>query len=207
MLASQAESELENGKSDLAILLALAALEEYPYTSQAEHALGQAVSYNRSLNTYEGHSAAVTGSDYSSDGKRVATISNDNRVQIWDSVSGELIRQINLPKGITGNIYDWGMTVKWSPDDRYLLIISGDRFLTGSQDYDLFLWDVETGEQVTSFEIQNSAPSPSAGLGTSIQHFMTGAEWSGIGATGWTQWWCEPGCLGTTQQPDRYSWR
>jgi WD40 repeat protein len=175
LLASQAESELEDGKSDLAILLALAALEEYPYTAQAEHALGQAVTYNRSLNIYEGHSAAVTGADWSSDGTRVATISTDNSVHIWDAATGELIRKINLPKGITGNVYDWGLTVKWTPDDQYLLTISGDRYLTGSQDYDLFLWDVQTGEQTVSVEVQNSRPSSSAGLGTNIEHFMTGA--------------------------------
>lgn len=175
LLASQAESELENGKSDLAILLALAALQEYPYTAQAEHALGQAVTYNRSLNIYEGHSSAVTGADWSSDGKQVATISADNSVHIWDASTGELIRQINLPKGITGNIYDWGLTVKWTPDNRYLLTISGDRFLTGSQDYDLFIWDVKTGEQITAVEVQNTIP-PSAGeMGTTGQHFMTGA--------------------------------
>ncbi len=175
LLASQAESELENGKSDLAILLALAALQNYPYTSQAEHALGQAVTYNRSLNIYEGHSAAVTGADWSSDGKRVATISNDNSVHIWDASTGELIRQINLPKGITGNIYDWGLTVKWSPDDQYLLTISGDRFLTGSQDYDLFLWDVKTGEQVSALEVQNATPPSTGEMGTAGQHFLTGA--------------------------------
>ncbi|MFO7477193.1 MAG: hypothetical protein R6X03_02380, partial [Methyloceanibacter sp.] len=58
-------------------------------------------------------------------------------------------------KGITGNIYDMGLAVQWSPDNRYLLTLSGDRFMTGSQDYDLFLWDVETGQQAAAREVQN----------------------------------------------------
>ena len=61
LLAGQAETELTNGFHDRAVLLAMAALEEFPYTSQAEHALGQAVTYNRSLVVYQGHTSAVTG--------------------------------------------------------------------------------------------------------------------------------------------------
>jgi WD40 repeat protein/DNA-binding SARP family transcriptional activator len=176
LLASQAESELGSGNADRAILLALAALENYPYTAQAEHALGQAVTYNRALALYEGHGAAITSAAWSSDGRRIATSSNDNSVHIWDPATGEPIRHINLPEGITGNIYDWALSVKWSPDDRYLLTISGDRFLTGSQDFDLILWNVETGEQVTAQEVHNTIPPSTGKLGTTSQlRFMTGA--------------------------------
>jgi WD40 repeat protein/tRNA A-37 threonylcarbamoyl transferase component Bud32/energy-coupling factor transporter ATP-binding protein EcfA2 len=175
LLASQAESELEDGNTDRAILLALEALENYPYTPQAEHALGQAVTYNRALGFYEGHTAAVTGADWSSDGSRIATSSTDNSVHIWDPSTGETITEINLPEGITGNIFDWGLAVKWSYDDRYLLTISGDRFLLGSQDYDLILWDAETGEQVATQEVQNATP-PDAGDSPSwFYHYTTGA--------------------------------
>jgi WD40 repeat protein len=175
LLASQAESEITSGNTDRAVLLALAALENYPYTTQAEHALGQAVTYNRSLALYEGHTAAVTGAAWSSDGSRIATSSSDNSVHIWEADTGELIRKIDLPKGITGNIYDMALAVQWSPADRYLLTISGDRFTTGSQDFDLFLWDVETGQPAAAREVQNSTP-PSAGeLGTTLVHFTSGA--------------------------------
>jgi WD40 repeat protein len=157
------------------VLLALAALENYPYTPQAEHALGQAVTYNRALALYEGHTAAVTGAAWSSDGSRIATSSFDNSVHIWEADTGQLIRQIDLPRGITGNIYDMGLAVQWSPDDRYLLTLSGDRFMTGSQDYDLILWEVETGQQVTALEVQNNTPPSTGELGTTGAHFTTGA--------------------------------
>jgi WD40 repeat protein len=175
LLASQAETELESGNTDRAILLALEALENYPYTPQAEHALGQAVTYNRALQIYEGHTAAVTGAAWSSDGKQIATSSTDNTVQIWDSASGELIRGINLPEGITGNQFDWGLTVKWSPDNHHVLTISGDRFLLGSQDYDLILWDAQSGEQVAVQEVQNSVPPDAGDTSTWFYHYTTGA--------------------------------
>jgi hypothetical protein len=47
LLAAQAESQAADGYYDRAVLLALEALDNYPYTAQAEHALGQAVTYNR----------------------------------------------------------------------------------------------------------------------------------------------------------------
>ncbi len=175
LLASQAESELEDGFSDRAVLLALEALENYPYTAQAEHALGQAVTYNRALELYEGHVSAVTGAAWSSDGARIATTDTDNSVHIWDPNTGEMITQINLPEGITGNINDWGLTVKWSPDDRYLLTISGDRWLLGSQEYDLILWDVTTGDQVAAYEVQNATPPDAGDSDSYFYHYTTGA--------------------------------
>jgi WD40 repeat protein len=176
LLASQAETEIENGFTDRAILLALEALENYPYTSQAEHALGQAVTNNKALQLYAGHTACITGAAWSSDGKRVATSSMDNSVHIWDPITGENIRVIQLPEGITGNIRDWALTVQWSPDDRYLLSVAGDRFTLGSQDFDLILWDATSGEQVASVEVQNATP-PAAGEGiaASLERYVTGA--------------------------------
>ena len=175
LLASQAESEIVSGNTDRAVLLALAALENYPYTPQAEHALGQAVTYNRALALYQGHTAAVTGAAWSSDGRRIATSSFDNSVHIWEADTGKLIRQIDLPKGITGNIYDMALTVQWSPDDRYILTISGDRFFLGSQDFDLFLWEVESGQQAAYFEVQNTTPPSTGELSTAgSAHFTTG---------------------------------
>jgi WD40 repeat protein/class 3 adenylate cyclase len=175
LLASQAESEITSGNTDRAVLLALAALENYPYTPQAEHALGQAVTYNRSLAPYEGHSAAVTGAAWSSDGTRIATSSFDNSVHIWEADTGKLIRRIDLPKGITGNIYDMGLTVQWSPDDRYLLTLSGDRFSWAARIM-TFLWGVETGQQAASLEVQNTTRPSTGELGTAAAiHFTTGA--------------------------------
>jgi WD40 repeat protein/DNA-binding SARP family transcriptional activator len=176
LLAAQAESELEDGFADRAVLLALEALEHYPYTPQAEHALGQAVSYNRALQQYTGHESAVTSVAWSPDGTRIASSSTDNSVHVWDASTGEELLVIDLPEGITGNIFDWALSVKWSPDGGNLLTVSGDRFLLGSQDYDITLWDARSGEQVVAIELPNQAePEAGEGVSTNFYHYATAA--------------------------------
>ena len=176
LLGSQAESEAQNGFYDRAVLLALEALENYPYTTQAEHALGIAVSNNRALQQYTGHSTAVTSLDWSPDGTKIATSSTDNTVRVWDPVTGETSLVIDLPKGITGNVFDMALTVKWTPDGKRLIILTGDRFKLGSQDYDLMLWDAITGKQVRAIEISNQAePEEGEGNVTGFTNYTTGA--------------------------------
>lgn len=176
LLGSQAESELDDSRYDLAVLLALEALENYPYTPQAEHALGQAVSYNRALQQYTAHQRAVTSVDWSPDGTKVASSSTDNTVHVWDAATGDTLLVINLPEGITGNFFDWALAVKWTPDGERLLTVSGDRFLLGSQDYDLILWDATTGEQIVTVEIPNTAePVYANSTAGGFDHFTTAA--------------------------------
>jgi WD40 repeat protein/class 3 adenylate cyclase len=176
LLAGQAEVELADGYHDRAVLLALAAIEDYPYTSQAEHALGQAVSYNRALQQYKSHTSAVTSVAWSPDGAKVASSSSsENRVDIWDPNTGETLLSIEMPKGITGNIVDMALHVQWTPDGRRLLTLNGDRYSTGSQDYDLLLWDTLTGELISSVEIANQAEPESGELAGSFLNYPTGA--------------------------------
>jgi WD40 repeat protein/transcriptional regulator with XRE-family HTH domain len=176
LLGAQAESEAEDGFYDRAVLLALEALERYPYTPQAEHALGQAVSNNRALQQYTDHTSAVTSLAWSPDGSKIASSSTDNTVRIWDPATGETIRVIELPKGITGNVFDWALTVRWTRDGQHLITLSGDRYKLGSQDYDLILWDSATGEQVKAIEIPNQAePEEGEGTVTGFTNYPTGA--------------------------------
>ena len=176
LLARQAETELANGYHDRAILLALEALENYPYTSAAEHALGQAVSYSRALGIYSEHSSAVTSVAWSPDGKLVATsASSDNTVHVWDPVTGETVLVIDMPTGITGNKLDMALHVQWTPDGKHLLTVTGDRYTLGSQDYDVLLWDANSGELLSSVEIPNQAEPESGDLGVSFVNYPTGA--------------------------------
>jgi WD40 repeat protein/DNA-binding SARP family transcriptional activator len=184
LLAMQAESELANGYHDRAVLLALEALEKYPYTPQAEHALAQAVSYSRALQEYTAHSSAVTGAAWSPDGKLVATsASSDNKVHIWDPATGKTVRVIEMPKGITGNKLDMALTVLWTPDGRQLLTLNGDRYTLGSQDYDLMLWDAESGQLISAVEIPNQAEPESGEWAGTYVNFATG-EAAEISASG-----------------------
>ena len=176
LLASQAEAELAAGYGDRAVLLALEALERYPYTPQAEHALGQAVSYNRALQHYSAHESAVTSVAWSPDGTRLASsASSDNSVHIWDPVTGETEVVIDMPTGITGNVYDMALHVQWTPDGKRLLAITGDRYTLGSQDYDVLLWDATTGELISSVEVANQTEPESGELIASFVNYPTGS--------------------------------
>jgi WD40 repeat protein len=176
LLAGQAEIELVNGYHDRAVLLALAALEEYPYTAQAEHALGQAVSYNRALGYYLNHQSAVTSVAWSPDGSKVASSSSsENRVDIWEPFTGKTILSINMPKGISGNKLDMALHVQWTLDGKYLLTLTGDRYSLGSQDYDLHLWNATNGDLISSVELVNQADPISGELGVTFINYPTGA--------------------------------
>jgi len=176
LLAGQAETELANGYHDRAVLLALAAIENYPYTPQAEHALGQAVTYSRALLQIPAHQSAVTSLAWSPDGNRVASSgSSDNNVHIWNPATGETIRVIEMPEGITGNKFDMALNVQWAPDGKNLLVLTGDRYTLGSQDYDLLLWDATSGALISSLEIDNQAEPVSGDLTSSYTNYPTGA--------------------------------
>lgn len=176
LLAGQAESELAAGFYDRAVLLALAALQQFPYTAQAEHALGQAVLYNRALQQYTGHSSAVTAVAWSPDGTRAASASStDNTVHIWDPATGKTLLAVNLPAGISGNILDMALNVTWTPDGKRLLVLAGDRYRLGSQDFDLLLLDTTTGELLSSVEIPNKAEPASGEITASFLLYPTGS--------------------------------
>ncbi len=191
LLAGQAETELADGYHDRAVLLALAALENYPYTPQAEHALGQAVSYSRALQQITAHQSALTSLAWSPDGKRVASSgSSDNNVHIWDPATGKTILVIDMPKGITGNKLDMALNVQWTPDGKRLLTLTGDRYTLGSQDYDLLLWDAASGELISSLEIANQAEPESGDMSNTFINYPTGtaAEIATTAAGGWRPW-------------------
>jgi WD40 repeat protein/DNA-binding SARP family transcriptional activator len=176
LLSGQAETELANGFHDRAVLLALAALEEFPYTVQAEHALGQAVSYNRALGHYLNHQSAVTSVAWSPDGSMVASSSSsENRVDIWEPATGKTILSINMPKGISGNKLDMALHVQWTLDGKHLLTLTGDRYSLGSQDYDLHVWNATSGDLISSLEIANQADPVSGELGVTFVNYPTGA--------------------------------
>lgn len=137
LLAQQAENEVENGNSDRAVLLALEALTRYPYTPQAEHALGQAVTLGRAERFLTGHTSTVGGVAWSPDGTRVATGSTDLTVRIWDVTTGKEVRRADTD--------NQAYSVAWSPDGSKVLFTTGDRFryFRGDQGVDVFLWQVD----------------------------------------------------------------
>jgi hypothetical protein len=126
-LASQALAQMGTANSERGVLLALAALEEYPYTPQAETALARAVQeslpYKRMIDR-KGFGLDGIWVDFSPDGKRIAlgttpNTAGEHSAVIFDLESGE----IDLVLPIT-SVHDLGSVqeINWSPEGTKLAL-------------------------------------------------------------------------------------
>ena len=85
---------------------------------------------NQTLFTYQGHQATVNSVSWSPDGKRIASASDDNTVQVWDALTGKNPLKFG---GHTSPVN----TVAWSPD--------GTRIASGSIDGTIEVWNPVNG--------------------------------------------------------------
>lgn len=127
-LAGQAVAELDSDTPDRGVLLALEALEHYPYTPQAERALAQTVRATRPYSDLTGYIATVRAMSFSVDGTLV-TVSPEHDAMVWD---------IRLGQGkVIGSSYPKAderighIDVDWSPDGRRFAIVAASS-ITGA---------------------------------------------------------------------------
>jgi WD40 repeat protein len=132
-LAAQALLELDGLFPERSVPLALEALESYPYTWQAERALGQAVLGSR-LRLILQHGPSVNSARWSPDGTRILTASDDGTAKVWDASSGEELLTL-------AGHEDMVLSAEWSP--------SGDRLATASADGTGRVWNASSGEELT----------------------------------------------------------
>jgi WD40 repeat protein/DNA-binding SARP family transcriptional activator len=142
-LAGQALLELEGPSPERSVPLALELLESYPYTWQAEQALGQAVLGSRLRLTLQ-HEAQVNAAQWSPDGTRIVTGGGDGTARVWDASAssptyGEELLTISGHQGAVES-------VMWSP--------SGDRILTaGGEDRTAKVWDASASSPTYGEEL------------------------------------------------------
>jgi WD40 repeat protein len=138
-LASQAVLESKGPAPETSVLLALEAIENYPYTWQAERALGQAI-LNSRLRLVMPYDDFLQNADWSSDGTRIlisgmVRISDDpgdfENANAWvlDASTGDELMMITEGEPNMAS---------WSPDDRSILAIN-------EKDVIVKVWDVESG--------------------------------------------------------------
>ena len=81
--------------------------------------------------------ASVEDVDFSSDGQKIATASDDARARLWNAATGEHLRTLERHRSRVKSVH-------FSPDSKILA--------SGSEDKTVRLWDVETGRQMRVLE-------------------------------------------------------
>jgi WD40 repeat protein len=94
-------------------------------------------STGETLKVLEGHTDGIWSVEFSSDGRRIVSGSDDNSVRVWDSSTGETL------KVLEGHI-DIVSSVGFSSDGR--------RIVSGSLDKSVRVWDSSTGEVLNTPE-------------------------------------------------------
>jgi WD40 repeat protein len=89
------------------------------------------------LLTLEGHSGGVLAVEFSPDGSKLASASDDKKVMLWDPSTGAHLHTL---EGHSGRV----RAVQFSPD--------GSKLASASYDKKVIVWDASTGEQQHALE-------------------------------------------------------
>jgi WD40 repeat protein/transcriptional regulator with XRE-family HTH domain len=123
------------------ILLSLQAIDisiknGQPVLIEAQDALHRSIQSSRVLATLRGHRAGVFSVVASPDGKRLASLSNDGTLKVWDTSSYKEL--LSIPTGlIEQSILRF---ISFSPDGKRLVAPAGARLVK--------VWDVVTGKEL-----------------------------------------------------------
>lgn len=102
-----------------------------------------------------GHTATVNTIAFSSDGRKIATGSDDNTIKIWETQTGLLLNTIHVPYQPGNASFENVMYLRFTKDGRQ--VISTHRMS------DIKVWDTEKGKLVASFPLTQglqSLPDP-----------------------------------------------
>ncbi len=105
-----------------------------------------------------GHSGLVFSVVYSSDGKLVATASDDGTIRIWDVSSGQEMRRLVIDHGVPM----W--SAAFSPDSRQIITAGNDEIAR--------IWDIKSGHLIALFSGSSDASFPAI-YGPDGKHIVT----------------------------------
>ena len=90
----------------------------------------------KNIREFIGHTKGLACSQFSEDGKYVASAGNDKVINIWDASSGERVREMKAHESLVRSLH--------------IDSVSG-RLVSGSYDTDIKVFDMETGRQLLDF--------------------------------------------------------
>ncbi|MCU0523058.1 MAG: hypothetical protein MUF84_20520, partial [Anaerolineae bacterium] len=133
-LAAEARNLMQGPDQDLAVLLALEAVEAFPYTWQAELALAGIVRDFRLVWQFRRACPVARPPRLSSDGTRLLAAFNDGVLVVWELHSGRCLLTVQAyATGVPSNYHE----AEWSP--------GGDRILTNTWVAPPRIWDAQSG--------------------------------------------------------------
>ncbi|KAF7564001.1 hypothetical protein G7046_g97 [Stylonectria norvegica] len=90
----------------------------------------------KNIREFVGHTKGLACSQFSEDGRYIASAGNDKVIRIWDANTGECLREMRAHENLVRSLH--------------IDSVSG-RLISGSYDTDIKVWDMETGHQLLDF--------------------------------------------------------
>jgi WD40 repeat protein/tRNA A-37 threonylcarbamoyl transferase component Bud32 len=99
----------------------------------------------KELRRFDGHTGPVSRAAFSPDGRRALSGGFDNTVRLWELATGKEVRRLEGHTGLVSG-------VAFSPDGRFALSANSCQISNSpAPDYQLRLWDLETGKALRFF--------------------------------------------------------
>ena len=144
-LAAQSQLALQGENRDLALAMAMAAVQIEEPPGEAELALSEAAYAPGIVRIFSGHEEDIFAAALSPDGSTLRSYSLDHTIRQWDVQNGRQTKQIDLPEL---DVNEEGPAFAFSPD--------GTQLLLGLEDQSLVLVDVDTSEVIQRLAGHNS---------------------------------------------------
>jgi WD40 repeat protein/class 3 adenylate cyclase len=144
-----------------------------PVLIEAQDAIHRSIQASRVVATLTGHRADVFGIAVSSDGTRLASLSDDGTIKIWDTESNQEL--LSFPTGITEK--NLSRFISLSPDGKRLVTPAGEHLAK--------VWDVSSGKELLTLighsdEVLATAFSPDGRTIATGSYDTTAKLWDAV---------------------------